>query len=58
MMMGYLRSTSDQHNLSDEESDNIIGALISVCTAKNQKEYEYYSKNILAYIKDLILTKS
>ncbi|GLB61790.1 MULTISPECIES: hypothetical protein [Bacillaceae] len=57
MMMGYIRSTSNQHDLTKEESNKIIGALISVCTSKNHKEYEYYSENILDYIKELLTRK-
>ncbi|MEK5104946.1 hypothetical protein MKX83_23675 [Cytobacillus sp. FSL M8-0252] len=54
MMMGYLRLTSKQHDFSAEESNKILGALISIGTSKNQGEYEYYTENILAYIKELL----
>lgn len=57
MMMEYLRSTSNQHDFTKEESNIITGALITVCTSKNHKEYEYYSENILNYIKELLKGK-
>ncbi|MCM3412841.1 hypothetical protein [Metabacillus litoralis] len=56
MIMGYIRSTNTtQHGFTEEESNNIIGALISICTSKNHKEYEYYATNVMNYIKELIL---
>lgn len=55
MMMGYIRSTNNQNVFTEEERNNIIGALISICTSNNHKDYEYYASNIMNYIKELIL---
>lgn len=55
MIMGYIRSTNNQNVFTEEESNNIIGALISICTSENHKDYEYYATNVMNYIKALIL---
>ncbi|MFE7063858.1 hypothetical protein ACFVAD_17105 [Sutcliffiella sp. NPDC057660] len=55
MIMGYIRSTYNQIVFTEEESNNIIGALISICTSENHKDYEYYATNVMNYIKELIL---
>lgn len=55
MIMGYIRSTNNQNVFTEEESNNIIGALISICTSENHKDYEYYATNVMNYIKELIL---
>ncbi|MEN2465636.1 hypothetical protein [Ornithinibacillus sp. JPR2-1] len=54
MTMYYLWATKQQHNLSDEENDKIIGAMTCVGTAKNQYEYEYYADSALSYVKKII----
>lgn len=54
MMVGYLWSTKNQQDFSEEENQNILEAMISIGTAKNQNEYDYYSNNVLAYVKELL----
>lgn len=54
MMVGYLWSTKNQRGFSEEENQNILGAMISIGTAKNLNEYEYYSNNVLAYVQELL----
>ena len=54
MMVGYLWSTKNQQGFSEVENQNILGAMISISTAKNLNEYEYYSNNVLAYVQELL----
>lgn len=54
MTVGYLWSTKNQQDFSEEENQNILGAMISIGTAENLNEYEYYSNNILAYVQELL----